>query len=309
MRHRHPPTDLPYDPRHAGHARRITWIGLGVNLLLTGLKFVCGVIGSSQALIADAVHTLSDSGTDVAVLVGIRYWTAPADEGHPHGHRRIETVITVVIAVVLAGVAAGLVANAVTTLRNEHAAGPGWIALAAASISIASKEAVYRWTIAVGKRIKSAALIANAWHHRSDALSSIPVVLAIAGAKIEPAFSFLDRVGAIVVSVFILRAVWQIGWPALQQLVDTAAPEKERQQIADVTLTIEDVKSVHAVRTRYIGSGLQVDLHIGVDGDLTVRKGHDISEVVKQRLLAEGPDVVDVVVHLEPDEKGEKEDE
>jgi len=289
----------------AAQARRVTALGLAVNMLLAALKFACGAAGGSQALVADAVHSLSDSSTDLAILIGVRYWCAPADEGHPHGHRRIETVLTVAIAVVLAGVAAGLAVNALTTLREPHGAAPGWVALVAAALSILVKEVLYRRTIRVGRRIRSSAVTANAWHHRSDALSSIPVVLAVAGARINPQWTFLDHVGAVVVSVFIFGAAWKIGWPALRQLVDAGAPERTRREIEAIALSVEPVCHIHAVRTRYIGSGLAVDLHVKVDGNLTVREGHDISEDVKRRLLDEGPDLVDVVVHLEPcDDEG-----
>ncbi|MFH1738764.1 MAG: cation diffusion facilitator family transporter [bacterium] len=280
--------------------RRVTWIGLGVNIALSIFKLAAGILGRSQAVVADAVHSLSDSSTDIAILVGVRYWSQPPDEGHPHGHRRIETVVTTLIGMILAGVAVGLVYNALGTLRDRHSAPPGWIAFAAALISIVSKEGLYRWTWSVGKRIKSPAVVANAWHHRSDALSSFPAALAVAGAAISPSWSFLDHVGAVVVSLFILQAAWRIAWPALEQLADKGAPGEHRELIRSLALATGGVRVVHAIRTRHIGSGLQVDLHILVDGQMTVREGHDISETVKQNLIEQGPDVVDVVVHLEP---------
>lgn len=284
-------------------ARRVTWLALVVNLLLAAFKFVCGLAGASHALVADSVHSLSDSSTDLAILIGVRYWCAPADADHPHGHRKIETVITVVISLVLTTIAVGLAYKSLATMRDQHTAVPGWTALAAALVSIAIKEGVYRRTMAVGRRIRSSAVIANAWHHRSDALSSVPVALAVIAARINPAWGFLDHVGAVVVSVFILGAAWRIGAPALKHLVDAGAPTKDLEQIIGIALSVELVCHVHAVRTRYVGSRLAVDLHVKVDGNLTVREGHEISETVKQKLLAEGPDLVDVVVHLEPYDK------
>jgi len=289
-----------YDPSHVKDVRRVTWAGIVVNLLLSALKFVCGIVGSSQAVVADAVHSLSDMASDAAILVGVGYWSAPADIGHPHGHRRVETVVTLLIGVLLAGVAAALIYNAVTTLGEEHASTPGWIAFGAALVSIASKEILYHWTVAVGKRIKSSAVMANAWHHRSDGLSSIPAALAVLGARIHPAWSFLDHIGAVVVSIFIFQAAWKIGWPALGELVDAGAPEQDRERIRTIAIETDGVRQVHAIRTRYVGSGLQVDLHILVDSKMTVRQGHEIAGAVKHRLLEKGPDVVDVVVHLEP---------
>jgi len=284
---------------------RVTWAGLAVNVALGMLKLLAGIAGASQALVADAVHSLSDLSTDIAVLVGVRYWSRPADEGHPHGHRRVETMITAFIAVVLAGSAVGLTCRALVTIFERHAAPPGAIALVAACAAIVSKEALYRWTVAVGRRMRSSAVIANAWHHRSDSFSSIPVALAVGGAVLYPAWSFLDHVGAVVVSLFLVQAAWRIGFPALRQLVDSAAPRTAIQRIVAIAADTPQVSRVHAVRTRYLGAGLQVDLRVLVDGDLSVREGHAVSEEVKRRLVEQGPDVVDVVVHLEPAEKPE----
>lgn len=289
-----------YDPSQVREVRRVTGAGIVANLFLSALKFVCGIVGSSQAIVADAVHSLSDTTTDAAILVGVSYWSAPADEGHPHGHRRVETFVTLLIGALLAGVAAALIYNAVTTLGEEHARPLGWIAFGAALVSIVSKEILYRWTVAVGKRIKSSAVMANAWHHRSDSLSSIPAALAVLGAKIHPAWAFLDHMGAVVVSIFIFQAAWQIARPALGELVDAGAPEQDRERIRAIAMETDGVRQVHAIRTRYVGSGLQVDLHVLVDSAITVRRGHEISGAVKHGLLAEGPDVVDVVVHVEP---------
>jgi cation diffusion facilitator family transporter len=253
-------------------------------------------------VVADAVHTISDCSTDVAILVGVRYWTKPPDAEHPHGHRRIETLVTIGIAALLAGVGLGLAFTALVRLSRDTTEVPEWIALGAALVSIITKEALYRWNVRVGRRIRSTALVANAWHHRSDALSSLPVAVAVAAAAIHPAWAFLDSVGAIIVSVFILKAAWGLGRPALGELVDTGAPREQRGQIERIVRATEGVASVHAIRTRYSGPGLHVDLHIQVDGDLTVREGHHIAGRVKHRLLAEGPDIIDVVVHIEPDD-------
>ncbi len=288
-------------PAGARAIQRVTWIGLGVNLALAGLKFAGGLLGHSQAVVADAVHSLSDLSTDVAILVGVRYWTRPADASHPHGHRRLEPMVTLGIGLLLAGVATGLLWNALATLQAQHDQPPGWIALAAALVSIAAKELLYRWTVHVGRRIRSMPLVANAWHHRSDALSSVPAALAVAGAAVGPAWSFLDHVGAVAVSLLIFQAAFKIVRPAFAKLMDAAAPEEDLERIRSLAAGVEGVRHVHGLRTRYVScSSLAVDLHIEVDGSLTVRQGHDISELVQQRILAEGPDVLDVVVHLEP---------
>jgi len=230
----------------------------------------------------------------------VRFWSKPPDAEHPHGHRRIETVVTTAIALVLVVVAAGLIYNALFTLREHHARPPGKIALVAALLSIVVKEAVYRWTAAVGRRHKSSALIANAWHHRSDALSSIPAAVAVAVAALKPDWAFVDHVGAVVVSLFVFHAAWIIGKPALGQLVDAGAPQADREHIERLVRSVPGVRDVESLRTRYVGSGLQVDLHLQVDGGLTVREGHAIAGHVKHHLINRGPDVVDVVVHVEP---------
>ena len=285
---------------HVSQVRRVAGVGLVTNLILSAIKLVGGLVGASQAVVADAVHSLSDSVTDVALLVGVQYWSKPPDAEHPHGHRRIETLITTAIGVLLAIVGLALGLNAVASLRETHTGAPGWIAFAAAVVSIFSKEILYRWTVRVGRRIKSSAVIANAWHHRSDGLSSIPAAAAVAGAALSPGWWFLDHIGAVVVSLFILQAAWRIAKPALGQLIDAGASAEDREKIREIAMSVDGVEHAHAIRTRYVGSGVQVDLHVKVRADLTVREGHDISEVVKQRLMAEGPDVVDVVAHLEP---------
>lgn len=286
--------------------RRVTFIGLVINVALSALKLVAGIVGNSQAVVADAVHSLSDTVTDVAVLVGVKFWSKPPDECHPHGHRRIEFLVTIFIGLLLAAVALGLSYNALATLHEVQKGPPGAIAFFAAVLSIFVKELLYRWTISVGREIKSTALIANAWHHRSDGLSSIPAALAVAGAALFPGLAFLDHLGAIVVSMFILQAAVKIVRPAVEQLVDRGAPEEICRGIEQLAFATPGVREVHAIRTRHIGSGIEVDLHVLVDPTLSVEEGHEISEEVKRRLLEYVSDLADVVVHLEPYEEENK---
>ncbi len=287
-------------PHQMHEVRRVTLWGLVVNLGLAVVKFIFGILGASQALVADAVHSLSDVSTDLAVLIGARFWSEPADAEHPHGHGRIETLITAVIGIVLGGVGIGLGWRAISTLHARHEATPGWSAFAAACVAILAKELLYRWTAAVGKRVKSSAVIANAWHHRSDALSSVPVAIAVLGTRIQPTWVFLDHIATVIVSVLIVDAAWKIVWPALRELVDIGAARHEREAILGLALGTKGVQAVHKLRTRYVGPGLHVDLHVMVEPELTVREGHAIAGVVKERLLENGPDVVDVLVHIEP---------
>ncbi|MEE8400288.1 MAG: cation diffusion facilitator family transporter [Desulfobacterales bacterium] len=280
--------------------RRITWIGLLVNLFLSVLKFTVGYLGSSQAVIADAVHSLSDMATDLAVIFGVKYWLAPADVNHPYGHRRIETIITAAIGISLVIVAVGIGAKALASIREPQLAQPRSIALIGAVLSLILKEGLYHWTFSVGKRTKSPAVIANAWHHRSDALSSIPAIIAVTIAIMNPALAFIDHVGALVVSIFILRVSWNIIYPAFAELSDSGAAQKDLDRIASVANGIPGVQHVESIRTRRFGNGIHVDLHVQVEGEMSVRDGHDISGRVKRLLLDRGPDVLDVVVHIEP---------
>jgi cation diffusion facilitator family transporter len=209
-------------------------------------------------------------------------------------------MITALIGAVLAFVAIGLGYRALATLQVEPDVTPGSIALIAALVSFASKEILYRYSAQVGRRIKSPAVIANAWHHRSDSLSSIPAAIAVAGAMFLPGWYFLDRIGAVLVSIFILQAAWKIAWPAVKELMDWGAEPEIRERIQQISADTEGVLHVHKCRTRRLGFGFQVDLHVQVRPDLTVEEGHDISEAVKRRLLDEGPNIVDVITHLEP---------
>jgi cation diffusion facilitator family transporter len=283
--------------------RKVTWVGLFVNLFLAGFKFIAGIFGRSQALVADAIHSLTDLTTDIAVIAGSHYWSLPPDDDHPYGHKRLETLVTVFIGIVLAAAGIGIGWKAISTLQQKDAAPPGWIAVLAALTSIICKEAIYRWTAATGKRVKSPALAANAWHHRTDAISSVPVLIAVGGAKAFPSWSFLDHLGAAVVSVFILHASIKIIWPAVSELIDAGAPSETRKKIRAMALKNEGVLQVHDIRTRYISSSIQVDLHIVVAGSITVRAGHVIADDVRNHIIAEMPEVLDVIVHVDPPEK------
>jgi cation diffusion facilitator family transporter len=280
---------------------RITWIGMVVNILLTSLKFVFGILGRSQAAVADAVHSFSDLGTDLAVLFGVRIWSAPADDCHPYGHRRIETLITVIIGAALAAVAVGFSIDAVDKLRHPPSSSPALIALTGSLLTIFLKEWLFRATRKVGHRVNSPAVIANAWHHRSDAFSSIPVVIAVSASAFNPEWHFLDQIGALIVAVMILKAAWDIVKPALAELIDVGASTQDYQQIVELAQSINGVISVHKVRTRRSGTGLYVDLHALVDGAITVHAGHDIATQLQRKLIVSGPSVADVVVHIEPD--------
>ena len=284
-------------------ARDITVIGLVVNLLLSAVKFVLGILGHSQAVVADAVHSLSDMGTDLLVLIGIKYWSAPADERHPYGHQRIETVVTLMISAALAAVAVGLGWREIRHLGGEPHCPPLTIAVFGPLLSILAKELLFRRTRVVGQRIHSSALIANAWHHRSDALSSVPAFVAVLAASANPKWAFLDSIGALIVAILILKVAWDIASPALSELMDHGASKEDLRQMTELAQSISGVCSIHRLRTRRVGSGWFVDLHAEVDPEMTVRESHDIATALQYKLLEEGPSVADVTVHIEPNEK------
>ena len=289
--------------QNVNQIKRITWIGIVVNFGLACVKFIVGYLGRSQAVIADAVHSISDMSSDFAIILGIKFWSAPPDENHPYGHRRIEAIITTAIGIILAIVAIGLGYKSLTTIRETHIEQTNLIAILGPSLSIIFKEILYRWTVIVGTSVKSKAVIANAWHHRSDALSSLPALIAVAASSINPDWAFVDHIGALIISIFILKVSWDIISPSLSELTDHGASIKDREIIKKISLNINGVKDVHAIRTRKFGSKLHVDLHILVQPDIPVRMGHNISEEVKKEIINNGPGVLDVVVHLEPFEQ------
>ncbi len=289
------------DANRTTRIANLTWASLGINLILSVLKFIAGVLGHSQAVVADSVHSFSDSFTDVAVLWGARYWDKPPDSEHPHGHKRLEIVLALVIAISLFAVAIGMMYSSLSELKKDHDNIIGLIAGIAAFVSIVVKELLYRWTMKYARDLHSQVLAANAWHHRSDGLSSIPVMITSVIAYFWPNWAFLDHIGSVVVSIFIVIAAYRIGRPAFNLLIDAGASSVIMAKLKMITATTEGVIEVHKLRTRYIGSSsIAVDMHVVVNGSLTVRQGHDIAEAVEARIEKDVPQAVDVVVHIEP---------
>ncbi len=288
---------------HTYEVRRVTIWGLILNFVLTVLKIIIGYVGGSTSVVADGVHSLSDCSTDIAVIVGVKYWDKAPDNDHPYGHRRIEAMTSVFIGIILGLVGILLIYNAIYKLHLQKFIIPEWSALIIAIISIISKEILYRWTRKEAEKLKSNALKANAWHHRSDAISSIPVAIAIGFTKYDSSWAMLDPIASIAVSLFILNAAYTIVWPSLCELSDSGASEANLEKIESLVSSVEGVQSIHALRTRYQGNALYVDLHIQVDPDITVREGHDIAAKAKYLLIKDGPEITDVLVHIEPGEK------
>ncbi|MBR4676284.1 MAG: cation transporter [Victivallales bacterium] len=291
------------DRTHRKAIRRITLWGLAVNIGLTIAKFIVGYLAKSQACIADAVHSCSDFLTDIAVLVGIRFWTAPADSDHPHGHQRIEALITMFIGVLLGASAVSMIVKAVKTIGEQpDSAASAWPLLGVALASILCKEILYQCTVMVGHACGSSAVIANAWHHRSDAISSIPVAVVAVAARIWPEITYLDHIAAVIVACLLLHTAWSIAWPCIKELSDQGVSLRELEAIRKIAAGISGVKEVHKLRSRRFGNGILLDMHILVDKNMSVDNGHRICEEATTEIKRKMPIVLDVLTHLEPDE-------
>ncbi len=286
-------------------AKRISWIGVVANLLLSAIKFTVGYLGNSQVVVADAIHSLSDLGTDFIILIGVDFWHRPPDDSHPYGHRRIETLVSMSIGIILAFVAFGMVYRAITSFSDSGARTVSFVAIIGPILSIIVKGVLYKATLKTGNKICSQALIANALHHRSDVLSSIPALITVFLAAINPQWIYFDSLGSIIISGFILVDASQIIKPAIAELLDGTNLE-ENDLIKQEVSKINGVSESHCVRTRKHGDCILLDIHILVDPDISVRAGHDIAEQVKATLLAKNKKIIDIVVHVEPFDDIEK---
>lgn len=280
--------------------RRVTLIGAGANVLLAAIKMAVGWIAGSQALLADGVHSLSDLVTDAAVLVGSHYWSAEPDAEHPYGHGRIETIVSIGIGTALVGVSVGIIWRALDSMTQNHVDPPGWSALLVAVVSIIAKEWLFRWTAAAGGRIRCRALVANAWHHRSDALSSVPVAVAVLGGRLFPDFTYLDHIAAVIVGVMLIKAAWQIAGPCIAEMMEARCGLDIDRAIADIQDRYKDIDEIHKVRCRRVGSACFVDMHMLVDSNMSVGESHKLADEVKNTLMEREPSIADVTVHVEP---------
>ena len=280
--------------------KRATLVGILVNALLIPLKFLAGQLGQSQALIADAVHSVSDLFTDLVVLIGLRMGRMAPDEEHHFGHARIETLASTAVGVVLIATALYLGIKAVWNIYLHTEYHPTRLALIGAGVSIALKEALYHYTVYTGRRIKSPLVVANAWHHRSDALSSVAVLLGVGGAQIKPSWHMLDSYAALLVSFFIIKVGLDIIRKTLREFTDTAPPPEILNKIVNCTTSVDGVIDTHGLRVRTSGGLFQVEAHISVDGQLTVSEGHQIAKTV-ERIITEGvADIDRIIVHVDP---------
>lgn len=284
---------------------KATWIGFFVNVLLSVGKLIAGFVGRSGAMIADGVHSVSDFATDIVVLLFVRISAKPKDEDHDYGHGKYETLATVVIGVALAAVAIGILVDSAEriaqVLRGESIARPGIVALVAAAVSIVAKEALYWYTMLTAKRVDSPALKANAWHHRSDAFSSIGTLIGIGGAYfLSEQWRVLDPIAAIVVGALIIKVAYDLVMPGLNELLERSLPKEQEDEIVALVLTDKRLSDVHNLKTRRIGAGIAVELHVRVQGDMTVNESHAITRNIEQLLRQQYGDRTQVIIHIEP---------
>ncbi len=282
-------------------SRRVTLVSVAWNLLLTVAQVVIGLIGNSQALVADGFHTLSDLVTDFMVLYALKHGSKAADEEHPYGHARIETAVTLLLGIILFGVGVAIAMRSGLRLyAAEVFVAPSAITLWVAMATLAAKEGLFRYTLRVAERFDSAMLRANAWHHRSDAISSLIVVAGIGGSLIG--FGYLDSVAAIVVAAMVTKVGFDLGRQALQELIDTGVSAETLEAIRRTIHAVGGVKALHQLRTRRVGGQALVDVHILVDDRLSVTEGHQIGETVRARLMRDVAGIADVMVHIDTEE-------
>jgi len=300
--HQHHPRSMADEQRteRGRETRTVALVSGIVNLLLSLAQIVIGLIANSAALVADGIHSASDLLSDGLVWFAARHAAMAPDEDHPYGHGRYETAATLGLGILLVLVALGIVWGGAERLLDTGRPIPGTLALVVAAAGIVAKESLYWYTIAAAKRLNSAMLRANAWHHRSDAISSIVVLIGVGGAVLG--FSYMDSLAAIVVGVMVGKIGWNLGWSALTELVDTALDEEQVGEAKRVVMAIDGVRSVHMLRTRRHGAEASADVHIQVAPRLSVSEGHMISQAVEDRMIEEVESITDVTVHIDPED-------
>ena len=284
---------------------RVTLAGSVVNLLLVGVKFVAGIAGHSAAMISDAVHSLSDFVTDIVVLVFVRISAQPQDEGHDYGHGKFETMATLLIGLALAAAAIGIVVSGAgklaAWLQGEDLPSPGKLALWAALLSILAKEVLYQYTRIKGQKLDSPALEANAWHHRSDALSSVGAAIGIGGAiLLGNRWTVLDPLASIVVGLMLVKVAWALLGPSFRELTDSSLPKETEAEMLEIIRGIDGVQDPHNLRTRRVGNRIVAEVHIRLDGSQSLSEAHEKATEVERRIKARFGQQSHIVVHMEP---------
>ncbi len=285
--------------------QKITLWGAFCNIALTIVKFVAGILGGSTAMLADAVHSASDLVTDIIVIVFTRISSKGKDKGHDYGHGKFETLATVVVSLMLLVVGAEMIKSSYQQIRSavegNPLPAPEMIALWAAVISIISKEFLYQWTVKVGKRLSSPVVIANAWHHRTDALSSVGSLVGIAGAiALGGEWTILDPLVGAVISIVIIVMAVKMSIPALAELTEASLPEKTEQKMLEIIRSVEGVRGVHELKTRLCGHYCIADFHIVVDPETTILESHETTVIIERKLREEFGEETQINIHVEP---------
>ncbi len=284
---------------------KVTLVGSVGNVALLTFKFIAGVLGHSSAMIADAVHSLSDFITDVVVLVFVSISAKPQDRSHDYGHGKYETIATFLIGLALVAAATGIVVSGCLKLiawwGGEALAAPGWIALCAALLSIVIKELIYQYTARKGKQLDSPVMIANAWHHRSDALSSIGAAVGIGGAIwLGQRWTVLDPLASIIVGLMLVRVAWELLRTSSADLTECSLPEETEQEIENIIQSFADVQEPHNLRTRRIGNRVAIEAHVRMDGSLPLHIVHERATTIERKLKERFGEQTHVTLHMEP---------
>ena len=284
---------------------KVTLVGSVGNLVLLSFKFVAGILAGSSAMVADAVHSLSDFLTDLVVLVFVRIGAKPQDEDHDYGHGKYETLATLLVALALVGAAIGIIVTGslkiARWLQGETLEMPGMLALWAALLSIVVKELLFRYTIARGKALESPAVVANAWHHRSDALSSIGAAIGIGGAiLLGERWAVLDPLASIVVGAMLVKVAWDLLKISTGELTDSSLPEETEREIEDIVRSFPEVSEPHNLRTRRIGNRIAIEVHVRLDGKMSLDAAHDIVTAIEHRLRDRFGQATHITIHMEP---------
>lgn len=284
---------------------RVTFTGSIVNAILIALKLTAGILGRSSALIADGVHSLTDFITDIIVLFFVKLSGKPRDKAHSYGHGKFETFATLIIGVFLTLAGLGLLVSGgreiIASLNGALLPEPTWLAFAVATASIVVKEILYRYTIRIGTMVNSDATIANAWHHRSDAISSLGTMIGIGGAiLLGDRWRILDPLAAMLVSIFIVKSGFDIIRPAVNELLEGALPEKQSAEISELIKSVKGVKGFHNLRTRKIGNAIAVDVHVKMDGKIMLKEAHDIATQIEEKIRDRFGKESIVNIHMEP---------
>ena len=286
--------------------RSVTIVGALVSIFLIISKGLAGIFGQSHALIADAIHSVSDLFTDVVVLLGLRYGRRAPDAEHHFGHARIETMASAIVGMALIGTAVYIGKDAAMNIYRHTEYHPKGVTVIVAAIAVALKEALYHFTVHVGRRIRSQLLVANAWHHRSDAFSSVAVLLGVTVAYVKPVWHILDSYAALLVSFFIIKVGYEIIIKTINEFTDAAPRGEILDKIKKCAMSVDGVIQAHDLRVRISGSRYQMEIHILVDGRLSVLQGHRLAKIVEKRIAEEVDDVGSVIVHVDPAETEER---